>query len=204
MSKAPWLSRSGRWLSSRKARWAVPSGAVAAVAVVAAGSVLTSASAAPSLPPRTPAQLIADIAATKTWPSALSGTITTSASLGLPSLPGLGGSAPGSPIPSVLTGTHTFQLWYGGPGKLRVAVPVPLGETDLRADGSSVWLWDSKTNTATHFKQSSGAGRFQPQGGLHHGWSGTPPSSTPPSASASAQFSQLAAGWHRQHIRIQR
>jgi outer membrane lipoprotein-sorting protein len=203
MSKAPWLPRSGRWLSSRKGRWAVPSGAVAAVAVVAAGSVLTSASAAPSLAPRTPAQLIADIAATKAWPSALSGTVTTSASLGLPSLPGLSGAAPGSPIPSVLTGTHTFQIWYGGPGKLRVAVPVPLGETDLRVDGSSVWLWDSKTNTATHFTQPSGAGRVQPQVGLHHGWSGTPPNSTPPAASASAQFSQPAAGRHQQLTRSQ-
>lgn len=227
--RAPWLTRGGRWLTSRRGRWAIPSGAVAAVAVVAAGSVLTSASAAPSLPHRTPAQLIADIAATKTWPSALSGTITTSASLGLPSLPGGSGAGPSSPIPSILTGSHTYQVWYGGPGKLRIAVPVPLGETDLRVDGNSIWLWDSKTNTATHLRRpaSPGGGRFQPQSGTHHGWTGSPdgappipatppassspPSSTPPAASASAQYTQPASGRlsqaaparHRPAIRIQ-
>ena len=46
---------------TRRARWAVPSGAVAAVGVVVAGSVLTSAQAAPSLQARTPAQLLQDM-----------------------------------------------------------------------------------------------------------------------------------------------
>jgi outer membrane lipoprotein-sorting protein len=137
---------------------------MAAVAVVAAGTVITSAaSTSPSLPPRTPAQLLRDIAATKSWPQALSGTITTSAALGLPSLPGLDGpdGPPGSsPLsPSwLLTGTHTYQVWYGGPGRLRIAAPVQLGETDLRADGSSLWLWDSWANTATHYVRPAGDG----------------------------------------------
>jgi len=131
----------------RRARWAVPLGAVAVVGVVAAGSVLAGAQAAPALPARTPAQLIAAIAANKSVPAALSGTIVTNAALGLPDLPAAGGPAS---IPSLLTGSHTFEFWYGGPGLLRIAVPVSLGETDLRVDGRQVWLWDSQTNTATH------------------------------------------------------
>ena len=137
----------------RRARWAVPLGAVAVVGVVAAGSVLAGAQAAPALPARTPAQLIAAIAANKSVPAALSGTIVTNAALGLPNLPAVGGPVS---IPSLLTGSHTFQFWYGGPGQLRIAVPVSLGETDLRVDGRQAWLWDSQTNTATHLLPPAG------------------------------------------------
>ena len=144
----------------RQARWAVPFGAVAVVGVVAAGSVLTSAQAAPALPPRTPAQLIAAIAANKSVPSALSGTIVTNAALGLPDLPAAAGPAG---VPSVLTGSHTFEFWYARPQQLRIAVPVPLGETDLRVDGRQVWLWDSKTNTATHIELPADTGPFPPR-----------------------------------------
>jgi outer membrane lipoprotein-sorting protein len=146
----------------RQARWAVPFGAVAVVGIVAAGSVLTSAQAAPALPPRTPAQLIAAIAANKSVPSALSGTIVTNAALGLPDLPAAAGPAG---VPSVLTGSHTFEFWYARPQQLRLAVPVPLGETDLRVDGRQVWLWDSKTNTATHIELPADPGPFPPAPG---------------------------------------
>jgi len=141
---------------SRRARWAVPAGAVAAVGVVVAGSVLTSASAAPSLPARTPAQLIAAIAASKSAPSAFSGVIVTNSALGLPDLPGEGS---GMSISSLLTGSATIDIWYARPAQLRLALPVPLGETDLRVDGAQAWLWDSQTNTATHILPSAGAVR---------------------------------------------
>jgi outer membrane lipoprotein-sorting protein len=137
----------------RRARWVVPLGAVAVVGVVAAGSVLAGAQAAPALPARTPAQLIAAIAANKSVPAALSGTIVTNAALGLPELPAASGPVS---IPSLLTGSHTFKFWYGGPGQLRIAVPVSLGETDLRVDGRQVWLWDSQTNTATRLLPPAG------------------------------------------------
>jgi len=139
MNQAPMLGR--------RVRWAVPFGAVAAVGVVVAGSALTSAQAAPALPARTPAQLIAAIAANKSVPASLSGTIVTNAALGLPDLPGTGDP---TSIASLLTGSHTIKIWYARPGQLRLALPVQLGETDLRVDGRQVWLWDSQTNTATH------------------------------------------------------
>jgi outer membrane lipoprotein-sorting protein len=125
-------------------RWGVPAGAVGAVAV---GSVIASAQAAPTLPARTPAQLLAAIARGAALPSALSGTVVETASLGLPDLPS--SSSPTS-VFSLLSGTHTLNVWYGGPGKVRIAIPVPLGETDLRQDGRQVWLWDSSSNSATH------------------------------------------------------
>src|ERR1022692_5076038 len=160
------MRQRARWLMKamprfpRQARWAVPFGAVAVVGVVAAGSVLTSAQAAPALPARTPAQLIAAIAANKSAPSALSGTIVTNAALGLPDLPAAGGPAV---IPSVLTGSHTFEFWYARPQQLRLAVPVQLGETDRRVNGRQVWLWNSKANTATHIELPADTGPFPPR-----------------------------------------
>jgi outer membrane lipoprotein-sorting protein len=149
---------------SRRTRWAVPSGAVAAVGVVVAGSVLTGAAAAPVLPARTPAQLIAAIAANKSVPASLSGTIVTGAALGLPNLPGTGDPAS---IASLLTGSHTIKIWYARPGRLRLALPVQLGETDLRVNGRQVWLWDSQANTATHVLPPAVGG---PDAPLSSGW----------------------------------
>src|SRR5262249_24792009 len=156
MFQPPWLTR--------RTRWAVPTGAVAAVAVVAAGTVITSAaSTTPSLPHRTAQQLIAHLAAPRNVPETLIGTIETSAALGLPTLPGAngaggpGGSAPLSPS-WLLSGPHTSRIWCGGPGRLRIAAPVQLGETDLRANGRSLWLWDSRANTATHYLPPAGNG----------------------------------------------
>ena len=44
------------------ARWTVPAGIVMAAGSVLAGSMIPSAAAAPQLPPRTPAQLLAALA----------------------------------------------------------------------------------------------------------------------------------------------
>lgn len=139
-----------------KVRWAVPAAAVAAAGLVIAGSMLASAQAAPVLPARSAAQLLADVAQSATVPSSLSGVISESASLGLPELPAAGGSSSGY---SQLAGTHSFSFWYAGPEHVRIAIPVQLGETDLRQDGRQVWLWDSTTNTATHVLLQAGAGR---------------------------------------------
>jgi outer membrane lipoprotein-sorting protein len=173
---------------SRRARWAVPSGAIAAVGVVAvASSALTSAQAAPALPHRTPAQLIAAIATAKP-PAALSGTIVINAALGLPDLPGSGNPAS---ITSLLTGSHTINIWYASPDKLRLALPVQLGETDLRADGRQIWLWDSRTNTATRvrFPAAPAIGVPGHRGPLRHARQqrnaqpgGFPPAPTPQAA----------------------
>jgi outer membrane lipoprotein-sorting protein len=135
---------------------------ISAVAVIAVAAVLTGtmlASAAPTLPRRTPSQLLVDLQQAKA-PSAFSGVITETANLGFPSLPNVGGlnSSTLSAL-NWISGTHTVDLWAGGPRQLRVAVPVSFGETDLRVNGNQVWLWDSHSQTATHYVLPAGPKR---------------------------------------------
>src|SRR5438105_15406727 len=95
---------------SRRARWAVPVAALAVTGSVMAGSLISVAQAAPALPARTPAQLLAQVGqqAGEHMP-ALSGTVVETASLGLPSLPHTGNP---TSIASLLTGSHTIKVWY--------------------------------------------------------------------------------------------
>src|SRR6202034_1576600 len=104
------------------------------------------AQAAPSLPAKTPAQLLAALASKPQTPP-LTGTVVETSSLGLPSLPGT--SDPTS-IASLLTGSHTIRVWYSDPQHFRVSVPQSMTETDIIRNGSSAWLWDSTHNTVTH------------------------------------------------------
>jgi outer membrane lipoprotein-sorting protein len=161
----------------RQARWAVPVGAVAAVGLVIAGSVIAGAQTTPRLPARTTAQLLAAVSNPAALPPAMTAVVQETASLGLPDLPG--SSDPLSPL-SLLSGTHTFKIWYDGPARVRVAVPVSLGETDLRRDGNSAWIWNSRTNQATHYLLPAGT----PAGPLGS------PSSVPPQSIPTPQ--QLA------------
>jgi outer membrane lipoprotein-sorting protein len=148
------VSAATNLLRGRRARWAVPVGAVAAVGIVVAGSVIARGQATPTLPVRTTAQLLAAVDSPAALPSAMTATVQETASLGLPDLPG--SSDPLSGL-SLLSGTHTFKIWYDGPTKVRVAIPVSMGETDLRRDGRSAWLWDSQANKATHYILPAGA-----------------------------------------------
>jgi outer membrane lipoprotein-sorting protein len=131
---------------SRRARWAVPAGAVIVVGGVLAGSMISVASAAPSLPAKTPAQLLTALAAKPQTPP-LTGTVVETSSLGLPSLPGT--SNPTS-IAALLTGSHTIRVWYADPQHFRVAVPQSMSESDIIRNGSNAWLWESTQNTVTH------------------------------------------------------
>ena len=131
---------------SRRARWAVPAGAVIVVGGVLAGSMISVASAAPSLPAKTPAQLLTALAAKPQTPP-LTGTVVETSSLGLPSLPGT--SNPTS-IAALLTGSHTIRVWYADPQHFRVAVPQSMSESDMIRNGSNAWLWESTQNTVTH------------------------------------------------------
>src|SRR5689334_14845319 len=133
-------------MSSRRARWAVPAGALVVTGGVLAGSLLSSASAAPGLPTRTPAQLLAEVASATAPP--LTGTVVETASFGLPSLPATGNP---TSLSSLLTGSHTVRVWYASPGHFRLAVPESLSESDVIRDGSTAWLWQSTLNKVTKF-----------------------------------------------------
>jgi outer membrane lipoprotein-sorting protein len=132
-----------------RARWAVPAAAVAAVGAV---SLVTSytASADASLPPRTAAQLLVDVQRAQL--GYLSGTVVQSAELGLPDLSALGG--PGgrgsASLESVVSGTHTWRVWYGGQEQQRLALVGQLGESDIIRNGRDLWVWSSQEKTAVH------------------------------------------------------
>jgi outer membrane lipoprotein-sorting protein len=133
---------------SRALRWSVPALVAGGVAVAATG-VLT-AGAAPPLPPRTAAQLLADLQRADV--DGMSGTVVQNANLGLPELPDTGqrGGGATTGLTSLLTGSHTLKVWTSGPDKERVALLSNLGETDAIHNGRDVWLWDSNSNKATH------------------------------------------------------
>jgi len=131
---------------SRRARWAVPAGALVIAGGVLAGSLISVAQAAPGLPARTPAQLLAEVA--DSTPPPLTGTVVETASLGLPSLPATGNP---TSLSSLITGSHTVRVWYASPEHFRLAVPQSLSESDVIRDGRTAWLWQSTLNKVTRF-----------------------------------------------------
>lgn len=130
--------------SRRRIAWLAP--AVGAVVVAAAVTVPMVASAAPSLPAKSAAQLLADVSGSSGTP--LSGTVVETARLGLPALPDVSGTSI-SPT-SLLSGSHQAKVWYDGASKSRIALVGDLAETDLVRNGQDVWLWTSGKNTAQH------------------------------------------------------
>ncbi len=143
-------------------RWIAP---VAAVGLIGATSVVTSSASADSgLPPRTAAQLLADVQQARL--DSLSGTIVQTSDLGLPELPGVGGTASGgggsSSLTSMLSGTHTWRVWYAGPTTSRLALIGSLGESDVIRNDKDVWVWSSKDKTATHYTLGSDAASQKP------------------------------------------
>ena len=131
---------------SRRSRWAIPAGALVVTGGVLAGTLISSAQAAPGLPARTAAQLLAEVADSTTPP--LTGTVVETASFGLPALPATGNP---TSLSSLLTGSHTIRVWYASPQHFRLAVPQSLSESDVIRDGRTAWLWQSTLNKVTKF-----------------------------------------------------
>ena len=142
---------------SRRARWAVPAGALVITGGVIAGSVISVAQAAPGLPARTAAQLLAEAADSATPP--LTGTVVETASFGLPALPATGNP---TSLSSLLTGSHTVRVWYASPSHFRLAAPQSLSESDVIRDGSTAWLWQSTLNQVTKFTLPAHSAAGQP------------------------------------------
>ncbi|SDY38890.1 Outer membrane lipoprotein-sorting protein [Micromonospora pattaloongensis] len=128
-------------------RWLVPG--VAAVVVIGGGAAIgtLSATAEPSLPPRSAAQLLVDLQTARL--EGLSGTVVQKAELGLPSVAELAGKV-GSGLTSLVAGTHTLRVWYAGPDQARVALMDTRGETDVIRNGKDLWIWSSQSKQAAH------------------------------------------------------
>ena len=106
-----------------------------------------SANPHPTLPFRTPAQLLVAVQTSRV--TGLSGTIRETARLGLPALPGSDGGASLS-WQSFITGSHTARVWVAGPDKQRIAVLGTLSEADVVHIGRDLWTYTSDTNEVTH------------------------------------------------------
>jgi outer membrane lipoprotein-sorting protein len=134
-------------------RWLVPS--AAAVVVIgggaAAGTIV--ASADPSLPERSAAQLLVDVQNAKV--DGLSGTIVESADLGLGALGNLAQSS--GDLTALLGGSNTARVWYAGETKARIALIGTQGETDVIRNGSDVYVWKSTEKKASHLTIPAGA-----------------------------------------------
>jgi outer membrane lipoprotein-sorting protein len=138
-------------MSKAWSRWA-PAAVAIVVVAAAAIAVPAVANASVSLPIKTPAQVLQLVASSKV--TALSGTVAETSDLGLPSLPT--GSAPSSAQSgtvadlALLTGPNSLRVYVDGSTKVRVQDLESLAERDVVRNGSDVWAYDSKNNTAAH------------------------------------------------------
>jgi hypothetical protein len=132
---------------SRRARWAVPATAVVVIGTAVAVSQITIAQAAPALPARTPAQLLAQVNSDAKLPP-LTGTVVETTSLGLPQLPQ---AADPTSLSSLITGSHTVNIYYEDATHYRVQVPQTMSEMDAIRDGNTLWYWDSTQNAVTEY-----------------------------------------------------
>ncbi|GHF85863.1 hypothetical protein GCM10018790_74200 [Kitasatospora xanthocidica] len=147
---------------------------VAVAAVIAAGIGLVPALAAdspPDLPTLTAEQIVAKALGSQT--QALSGTVTVSTDLGLPSqllgmaggLGGAGGgvgsggtgasgqSSPADPqgkLLGLLGGDRTLRVAVDGPEHQRVDMMENMAGYTMVRNGDQAWAWDSSTNSALH------------------------------------------------------
>jgi outer membrane lipoprotein-sorting protein len=141
----------------RLLRWALPAAVLAvALAVPVSGRILT-ADASQSLPPRTPAQLLADLQTARV--DGMSGTVVQHSDLGLPQLPGVGAGTGSASLTSLISGTHTMRVWYSGPDRARLALLGTLGESDVILNDRDLWIWSSDRKTAQHHRLPAGTDR---------------------------------------------
>lgn len=136
-------------------RWIAP---VAVLALVGGTGLVATATAEDKLPSRTAEQLLVDLQQAKV--DGLSGTVVQQANLGIPAIPGGGGSE-GSKLTSLISGTHTLRVWYSGPDKARVALAGTFDESDVITNGTDLWTWSHADKSATHTKLPQGAGADQ-------------------------------------------
>ncbi|MDX6199305.1 MAG: hypothetical protein QOJ79_2456 [Actinomycetota bacterium] len=134
-------------LSHRRLAWSVPAAVIAAVVTAALLPGVASGKSHPRLAPRTAAELL--VAVQGSTVEHLSGTIVETARLGLPDLPGSDRSASLN-WQSLITGSHTANIWVDGPDHQRVALLGQLAESDIVHNGKDVWTYSSRDNAVSH------------------------------------------------------
>lgn len=115
--------------------------------VVAATVVRSAPTRGHGLPDASAAALVAATRQART--TGFSGIVVSRVDLGVPALDTREGDGDAS-LSSLLNGSHTLQVWYGGPGRERVTLLGAVDELDLFRSGQQVWTWDSSHRVATH------------------------------------------------------
>ncbi|QDP98620.1 hypothetical protein FOE78_06345 [Microlunatus elymi] len=119
---------------------------VAVAALAVGGSLIaTSAAAEPTLPKKNAEQLLTAVASAHV--DGLSGTVSETANLGLPTMPS-NERRDSSDFSSLLTGSHTLKVWTSGQDKSRVSLLGSYGESDLIRNGNQAWVWSSADKKA--------------------------------------------------------
>jgi outer membrane lipoprotein-sorting protein len=101
------------------------------------------ADASPNLPDITAQELLTKVQTAKV--DGLSGTVRSSADLGLPALPGVEGA---DQLTDLLSGEHTARVAFASPDKARVSVLDNMAERVLTTDGKTAWAYDSAEREA--------------------------------------------------------
>ncbi len=127
-------------------RWAVPAGA-AVLFVGGAALAPLAATADSGLEPRTAQELLVALAEPST--TAVSGTVVTSADLGLPGLPM--GMMPSAGPMALASGENTLRIWTDGPQRQRLALIESAAETTVVRNGQEAWVWSSADATADRY-----------------------------------------------------
>jgi outer membrane lipoprotein-sorting protein len=130
----------------RPLAWSAPALVAAFVVGVAVWPQAASADAHPTLPARTPAQLLAD--AQNSNLQHFSGTVVETSRLGIPALPGADSAA--LTWQTFVSGSHTLRVWADGPDRQRVALLAQLSESDVIRNGANLWTFASDTQNVGH------------------------------------------------------
>lgn len=155
-------------------RWMVPG---VALATIAGFAVLRPAvaDASTGLAPLTAQELL--VKAQQAGPVPMSGMVAQRLDLGVPELPAdLTGRAGSASLASLVSGSHTWRVWYGGPQQARLALLGRSSESDIVRNGPDLWVWSSAEKSARRYVLPAGAA--------------SAPSGTSPSAPTAAQRQQ--------------
>ncbi|HTG46148.1 MAG TPA: hypothetical protein VK646_00655 [Actinomycetota bacterium] len=121
------------------------------------------ADATPALQPVGAQELLASAINASARPFTISGSVTSTVDVGLPSLPaGLGGGATGPA--AMLLGTQDYRVWRS-PDGVRLAHLTDLGEQVAVANATDAWFWDSNAMRAVHLAAPTAS-----SGGDHPAW----------------------------------
>lgn len=113
------------------------------------GAALTpmAATADSGLEPRTAQELL--VALAQPSATAVSGTVVTSADLGLPDLPMA--MMPSTGPLALASGDNTVRVWTDGPQRQRLALIERSAETTVVRNGRQAWVWSSEGATADRY-----------------------------------------------------